>query len=81
MSLGQGFVSITPSDTVDVPRDANGDFPSALYVGVTGNVSVVGADGSSAVLQNVAAGIPLPVRVRRVNATGTTATGLVGIYL
>ena len=81
MSFGQSFRAITPSDSVDLVRNAAGEFPASIYAGVAGNISVVGADGESAVFQNVPAGYPLPIRARRINATGTTATGLIGIYV
>lgn len=80
MSFGQSFRPITPSDSTDIPRNAAGEFPAAIYVGVTGNISIVGADGQAATFQNVPVG-PLPVRARRINATGTTASGLIGLYV
>lgn len=52
-----------------------------VYVGSTGDVSVVCADdGSSVVFKAVPTGTTLPVLVRRVNAAGTTASQLVGMY-
>lgn len=80
MSLGQGFVAITPSDTVNIAENAQGEFPGAIYVGVTGDISVVGADGSEVTFENVPVGWH-PIRVRRINSTGTTASAIVGIYL
>ena len=44
-----------------------------------GNVSVVMADGTTAVLSAVPAGMLLPLRVTRVNATSTTATLIVAL--
>lgn len=51
-----------------------------LYVGVTGNVAIVASDGSTATFINVQGGTVLPVRVKRVNTSGTTASSLVAIY-
>jgi hypothetical protein len=69
-------VVITPSDTVDLDTILRG-----LYVGVTGNVNVLLAkDSSPVVLVAVPAGSLLPLRVKRVFATSTTATNLVGVY-
>jgi hypothetical protein len=51
-----------------------------LYVGVPGDIAVVASDGSSATFTNVPGGTVLPVRVRRVNSSGTTASGLVALY-
>jgi hypothetical protein len=52
----------------------------ALYVGTTGNVSLVASDGSSAQFNAVPGGTLLPVRCRRVNSAGTTSTNLVSLY-
>ena len=52
----------------------------ALYVGGTGDLAVVMADGTRLVFGAVPAGTLLPVRVVRVLATGTTATRVVGLW-
>ena len=52
----------------------------ALYVGTGGDLVVALASGTTLTLPNVQDGSLLPVRVRRVNATGTTATGIVSLY-
>jgi hypothetical protein len=67
--------AITPSDSVDLTV-----VPRAIYVGVTGSVAAVMAGGQTVMLQNVAAGSLLPIRVGRINATGTTASGLVALW-
>lgn len=51
-----------------------------LYVGTTGDVSILASDGSTAVLINVQGGSVLPIRVRQVKSSGTTAGGLVALY-
>jgi len=51
-----------------------------LYVGTTGNVNVLASDGSTALLTNVQGGTVLPIRVRQVLSSGTTASGLVALY-
>lgn len=81
MSLGRGFVAVTPSDSVDIARDARGEFPGALRFGTGGTASVVGSDGTVVTLINIADGEVFDSRVRRVNATGTTASDIVGIYI
>jgi hypothetical protein len=45
-----------------------------LYVGGTGNVSVVTIGGDIIVFNGVPAGTTLPIQVRRLRTTGTTAT-------
>lgn len=52
----------------------------ALYVGVSGNVTVDMVEGgSNLTFTAVPAGI-LPIQVTRVYATGTTATNIVALY-
>lgn len=66
--------AITPNDSTDLTTQTR-----ALYVGTAGNlvVTLVG-DSSSVTFSNVAAGYH-PLRVKRVHATSTTATGLIGL--
>jgi len=52
----------------------------AIWVGVAGNVVVVAMDGTAVTYKGCAAGSIIPMRGRRVNATNTTATDLVGMY-
>lgn len=68
---------------VIVPDDVNklAHRTRGLYVGVAGNVSVeMAEDGTAIIFTSLSAGIIHPIAVRRVNATGTTATNIVGIY-
>lgn len=67
--------AVIPSDSTDLPQ-----LPRALYVGTTGNVSVIMAGGQSTIFENCAAGTVLPVRAARVRATGTTAGALVALW-
>jgi hypothetical protein len=69
--------AVTPSDTVDLT-----DIPKALWVAVAGTVNIVGvADASNAgtAMGSLPVGTVIPVRARRVRATGTTAS-LVAMY-
>jgi hypothetical protein len=68
-----GF-SITPNDSTDLA-----EVTRALYIGGSGAVRVVMASGQTVTFAVVAASMVLPIRVRRVLATGTTATNLVGL--
>lgn len=68
-------VAITPHDTNDLT-----DITRGLFVGTGGNVSLILADDSVAVLfKNVPAGVVLPLRVKRVRATNTTAADMLGL--
>jgi hypothetical protein len=65
------------------PHDGNvlSAIPKGLYIGTGGNLSIEAAGGGAAVtLANVASGSVLPVRVRIVRATGTTAADIVALY-
>lgn len=54
------------------------DTPQAVLVGVAGDLACVGEDGNEEILP-VVAGYN-PIRPRRINTTGTTATGLFLLY-
>ncbi len=69
-------VAVTPHDSTMIPTGVT----RALYIGVSGDVTVLMADGGTAVLfKNAPTGI-LPVRVQRVNSTATTATNILALY-
>ena len=64
------------------PHDSNNEsfeFQS-IYVGGTGNITVVLQDDTTVLFSAVPVGTILPIAGKRVNATGTTATLMVGIY-
>lgn len=69
------FSAITTSDTAD---DAKGPF-RAIFVGAAGNIAVVGLDNVAVTFVGAIAGSIIPVIGRRVNATNTTASSLVGL--
>jgi hypothetical protein len=72
-----GAAAVTPSNTVALP----GGVCRGLYVGGAGDVAAVLADqGAAVTFVAVPAGTFMPVRVFRVNSTGTTATNLVALY-
>lgn len=60
--------------TLDV---AYGEFATWLYVGVSGNVSLVEWDGTTILLTGLAAGVFHPIFSLMINSSGTTATNLV----
>ena len=68
--------AITPADATDLPLPGC----RAIRVGYAGNVSLVDLDGVTTVFPNAFAGEILNAQVTRVNATGTTATGLIALY-
>lgn len=69
-----GF-AITPNDGVDLATNTRG-----IYVGGAGNVAVILEDDTASVtFVAPPVGSVLPIRARRVLATGTTATNLIGL--
>ncbi len=67
-------VAVTPSDSATLSATR------ALYVGVTGDVTVVPFGGSASVLFKAHPVGYMPVRVTKVMSTGTTATNIVALY-
>lgn len=69
--------AVTPSDLAG----NNLTYPCrALYIGGAGNATIVMADSTAILFSGLQAGQILPVRALRVNATGTTATGIVALF-
>jgi hypothetical protein len=70
-------LAITPHDTNDIP----GGVIQGLYVGTAGDgiAVVVWADGTTSTLAGLVAGRIYPAVIRRVNATGTGVSDLVGL--
>jgi hypothetical protein len=66
--------SVTPSDGEDLALATRG-----LMVAVAGNVSVVTTGGDTVTLPALQPGIQYAIRAARIRATGTTATGLIGL--
>ncbi len=65
---------VTPSDTVDLPA-----LTRALYVGTAGDIRVTLASNDTVTFKGVETGF-MPIRARRVFATGTTASDIVGVW-
>jgi len=75
MAPARKLVAVTPSDTADLAAGPC----RALHVGVPGNIAVIAAGDSTAVTLSVGQGI-LPVAVKRVLSTGTSAASIVALY-
>jgi len=69
------WTPITPSDTVDLPTLTDG-----VWVGTGGNVAAVMQNNQMPVVLAVPSGAWIPLAARRINATNTTATGIVALY-
>jgi hypothetical protein len=69
------WTAVTPSDTVDLARVTKG-----LWVGTAGTLAAVMQNNQMPVSFTCPAGAWMPIVVRRINATGTTATGIIALY-
>ena len=73
--------TVTPSDTVDLaPFSQNQALTGVIYVGGAGNLVVAFSDGTLVNFTAAVAGFTIPIAVRRVNSTSTTATAIVACY-
>lgn len=70
----QRAVAATPHDTNTI------ELTRALYVGGAGALVVTMADGVDCTFSGVNGGSILPIQVRRIKSTGTTATNIVRLY-
>jgi hypothetical protein len=69
-------VVVSPNDNTDLTTYSRG-----LYVGAAGNLAVLMAqDSVSVTFNSVPAGSLLPLAVKRVLATGTTAGNIIAVY-
>lgn len=70
-----------PRNAVDIVLGDDYDTPVTVYVGGAGDISCVPFNCKTThVFKGLRAGQVLPVQVKRLNASGTTATNLVGMY-
>ena len=67
---------VTTSNSVDLPQGTC----LALYVGNSGDVTLVTAAGTVVTFVGVLAGSILPIMARRVNLTNTSATAILALY-
>lgn len=74
-SPAEHAVEITPSNDTDLANTTRG-----VYAGVSGDLKVDTVGGSTVTFVGLAAGIIHPIRARRVYATGTDATDIIGVY-
>lgn len=68
--------AITPDDDVDLSEPSR-----AVYIGSAGDLTVeMLAGGPPVTFAAAPAGLLLPIRVRKVMATGTTASQIISIF-
>ena len=74
------FLAVVPDNDNDL-FDASGVvLTRAVYIGGHGNLSFINHEGNSVTLTGCVAGTYLPIQVKRINSTGTTATNIVAFY-
>lgn len=74
--ITQRAIAITPSDTVDEP-----DLLIRIWVGSTGAIKVDTEAGDTVVFAAVPVGVfDIGLRIKRVYATGTAASSMIGIW-
>jgi hypothetical protein len=69
-----GAKAISPSDNDDLQYWMRG-----VYVGGAGDLKVTMFDGSTVTFESVPAGSVLPIYIKKIHSTGTTATKIVGL--
>ena len=74
LEVASNAASVTPNDSADLSN------PGQLYIGGTGNVNVDTINGQTIVFSGVPVGTILPVVVKRVRSTSTTATNILVLY-
>lgn len=75
---GARAVVVVPNDSVDLSL-VEGQTGPTLYVGADGNVAVETIGGDTVTFVAVVAGSFMPLQVRKVLATGTTATSILEV--
>lgn len=69
------WVAITKSDSVDIPAR-----PAAVYVGQAGSIEALDWTGNAETFYAVPAGTILPIRPKRITASGSSAAFLLALY-
>jgi hypothetical protein len=72
---GAGAFEITPNNETTFEQPTR-----FLWVGTGGTLRAEMLGGDTATITGILSGSTLPLRVKRVYSTGTTATNLVGLY-
>ena len=75
ISPARSAMTIVPSDSTDLPHVSR-----AIYVGQGGDLTVEMADGDVTTFEAVPGGSVLPIRVKRVRNTATTANAIISLW-
>ena len=66
--------NVIPSDSTDLPRETRG-----IYCGTGGDLHVLMIDDSEVTFKNLAGEVIHGMRLKKIFATGTTATDIIGL--
>lgn len=83
VSASGDLVAVAPNDNTPVTAntaDGRVNYFRAIYVGVTGDVTLITRAGQTVLLKALVAGVFHPVQGNIIKATGTTATNIVAAY-
>ena len=75
--------AVTPSDTRDIPSvsTATGkNLGCVLYVGTAGDIRVLTVGGDTVTFVGINTGAFIPVQVKRVYSTGTSASNILALW-
>lgn len=72
-SPGYSGANLAPDDNSDLAKVTR-----ALWIGGAGDLSVILASGDAVTFNNASSWMPL--RIKKLNATGTTASDIVGVW-
>ena len=72
----KGAVAVTPNDSVDLAVTPT----KGIYVGGSGDLKVTLENGDVVTFMSLSSGMIHPIAVKRIWATGTTATNILAVY-
>lgn len=75
----KGGISVTPSDTDNITFPSGTLYSKAVYVGTTGDLKAIMADGTTLLFKTFPAGLHR-ISVKRVYDTDTTAEEILALY-
>ncbi len=78
---GEAGRAVTPSDSADLTHPLKRLATRGIYIGTTGDLKIIHfRDDTAVTYVGVLAGTLFPFRVKKVLATGTTASNIVAVY-
>jgi len=70
-------LTVTPHDANNLREVESVAYATrAIYVGVSGNVTIVTADGQTVLMVNLVSGVWHPIRAMKIKSSGTAATSI-----